>query len=186
MGRAGLDRDAVVAAAAALADADGLEALTLARLAATLGVRAPSLYAHVGGLADVRRRLAARGAQELAGRIQGAAAGRARRDALAAVAEAYVAFARERPGTYAAMQRAPAPGDPDGTAAAAALLDAVTSVLRGYGLEADDAVHAIRILRAALHGFVSLEAAGGFELPVDLDETFRRLVDLLDSGLSAK
>ena len=48
MARAGLDADAVVAAAAQLADADGLEALTLARLAAVLGIRSPSLYAHVG------------------------------------------------------------------------------------------------------------------------------------------
>ena len=47
MARAGLDGDAVVAAAAVLADAEGLEAVTLARLAADAGVRPPSLYAHV-------------------------------------------------------------------------------------------------------------------------------------------
>jgi len=185
MPRAGLDPDAVVTAAAALADSHGLESLTLSRLAERLGVRPPSLYAHVAGLEDVRGRLAARGARELAGRLQAAAAGRARGDALAAVAEAYAAYAREHPGTYAALQRAPAADDEQGAAAAAQLLEVVTAVLRGYGLEDDDAVHAVRILRAALHGFVSLEAAGGFEMPVDLDETFARLVALLDAGLSA-
>ena len=43
MARAGLDRTAVIEAAAALADREGLPALTLARLAAELGVDAHRL-----------------------------------------------------------------------------------------------------------------------------------------------
>ena len=38
-------------------------------------------------------------------------------------------------------------------------------------------VHAIRGLRALMHGFVSLEAAGGFAMPLDLDESYHRLVE---------
>ena len=94
MTRAGLDSEAVVSAAEELADAEGLEALTLATLAGRLGVRPPSLYAHIEGLADLRRRLAARGARRLAAAMQTAAAGRARGDALAAVADAYRGYAR--------------------------------------------------------------------------------------------
>ena len=75
MARAGLSADAVVAAAAALADREGLEAVTLARLAADAGVRPPSLYAHVDGLGDLRRRLAIRGARELAAALREAATG---------------------------------------------------------------------------------------------------------------
>ncbi|MDE3134243.1 MAG: TetR family transcriptional regulator, partial [Acidobacteriota bacterium] len=66
MPRAGLDSAAVVAAAAAIADADGLEAVTLSTVAARLGVKPPSLYSHVAGLADLRRRVAVLGAAELA------------------------------------------------------------------------------------------------------------------------
>ena len=39
------------------------------------------------------------------------------------------------------------------------------AVLRGYGLEGDDAIHAVRIIRAALHGFVTLETGGGLRDP---------------------
>jgi AcrR family transcriptional regulator len=185
MPRSGLDSEAVVTAAAALADANGLEAVTLARLADTLGVRAPSLYVHVDGLPDLRGRLAARGARELASAVQAAAAGRARGDALAAVAEVYRAYAREHPGTYAAMQRAPELNqNPEASAAATELVDVILAVLRGYGLEGDDAVHAARIVRAALHGFALLEADEGFGIPLDLDESFARLVDVLDRGLA--
>ena len=186
MARAGLDSDAVVAAAAQLADAHGLEAVTLARLAGILGVRPPSLYAHVDGLPDLRRRLAARGARELAGELQAAAAGRSGGEALHAVADAYRAYARAHPGTYAALQRAPAPGDVDTAAAASRVVDVMLAVLRGYRLEGNDAIHATRLIRSALHGFVTLESGGGFAMPLALDDSFGRLVEVLDGGLARR
>lgn len=185
MPRAGLDAASVVAAAARLADRDGLDELTLARLAAELGVRAPSLYAHVNGLADLRDRVRGLGVVELTDALSDAATGRAGHDALHAVAVAYRGFARRRPGVYAAMQRAPEGGDDEREAAAARLVEILIAVLRGYGLEGDDAVHAVRLLRSALHGFVSLESVGGFALPLGLDDTYERLIEMVDRGLRA-
>ena len=186
MTRARLDTAAVVQAAAEIADADGLEALTLARLAAALGVRSPSLYAHVDGLEDLRRRLGARGARELCAELGRAAAGRAGSDALGAVAHAYLNYAREHPGSYAAAQRArDLQGDDEAVGAATAVADVVLAVLRGYDLHDADAIHAARAIRVALHGFVSLEADGGFAIELSLDESFERLVAMLDRGLRA-
>jgi AcrR family transcriptional regulator len=182
MPRAGLDADGVVAAAAALADSDGLEALTLARLAACLGIRPPSLYAHVDGLPDLRRRIADRGAGELAAALRSAATGRAGVDALVAVADAYRAYALAHPGSYAALQRAPEISD---NVAAGEVVEVVVAVLRGYGLHGDDAIHAVRTIRAAMHGFVVLEAGAGFGYPLDLDESYARLIATLDRGLAA-
>jgi AcrR family transcriptional regulator len=183
MPRAGLDVATVVAQAAALADADGLERLTLARLAARLGVRAPSLYAHVGGLGDLRARLRAEGARALHETLARAAAGRAGGDALRAVADAYRAFAHAHPGLYAALQRAPDPGDEAVAAAAVGVVEVMVAVMRGYGLHDDNAIHGVRIVRSALHGFVALEAEGGFGMPLSLEETWGRLVASLDRGL---
>ena len=42
----------------------------------------------------------------------------------------------------------------------------------------------MRIVRAALHGFVALEAGGGFGMPLPVDDTFERLVAALDRGLA--
>jgi AcrR family transcriptional regulator len=183
MPRAGLDAEAVVAGAAALADADGLAQLTLARLAAALGIRTPSLYAHVDGLGDLRARLGARGARELAGALQVAAAGRARGDALRAVALAYRGYAHAHPGTYAAMQIAS--DSAEFQAAGAEVVGLIVAVLRGYGLEGEPAIHAVRAIRSALHGFVSLEREGGFGIPVAVDDSYDKLVDMLDAGLAA-
>jgi AcrR family transcriptional regulator len=183
MPRAGLDSDAVVAEAATLADADGLHQLTLARLAAALGIRTPSLYAHIDGLDDLRARLGARGARELTATLQLAAAGRARGDALRAIALAYREYAHAHPGTYAAMQVAS--DSAEFQVAGAEVVGLIVAVLRGYGLEGEAAVHAVRAIRSALHGFVSLEREGGFGLPTDIDDSYDKLVAMLDAGLAA-
>lgn len=181
MPRAGLDAEAVVTAAAALADAEGLSELTLARLAAALGIRTPSLYAHVDGLGDLRARLGARGAREMASALQAAAAGRSGAEALRAVATAYRGYAHAHPGSYAAGQVAS--DREENQAAGAAVIGVLVAVLTGYGLEGDTALHAIRAIRSALHGFVSLEREGGFGIPLSLDDSFATLVEMIDAGL---
>lgn len=183
MPRAGLSRPVVVQAAAELADEVGADRLTLAQLAERLGVRLPSLYKHVNGLDAVRRDLALLAMTDLADAIANPAIGRSGRTALRAVAAAYREFARRHPGRYAGVLRAPAGDDAELVAAAGRLLDIVLALLAGYGLDGDDAVDAARALRAALHGFVSLEAAGGFGMPRDVDRSFERMVDGLETAL---
>jgi AcrR family transcriptional regulator len=158
-------------------------ALSLSELAAELHVRTPSLYNHVAGLEALQRELALLAVEELRVRLTDAAVGRSGDDALHALAGAYRNFARERPGLYRQALRAPEPGDVEREAAAARVVDVVRRVLAGFGLRGDDAIHAVRAFRSAVHGFVSLETAGGFGLPLDLDESFRRLVEGVIRGL---
>ncbi len=185
MPRAGLDRAAVIDAAARLADGEGMAAVTLARLAQELGVKPPSLYNHVRNLAEIERALALAGAREAAGRMLRAAAGVSREDALLAVGLAYRDFARERPGLYAASLKAPARDDDELRDAGNETVGVVLAVLSGYGLTGDDALHATRGLRAIIHGFVSLEAAGGFGLALDAKESLARLLRAFGRGLAA-
>ena len=176
MPRAGLSRASVVASAAALADEAGWEALTLTALADQLGVRQPSLYKHVAGLRALRREIRLLALRELQAVTAQAAVGRSGPDAVEAIALAYRTYAKAHPGRYAATVVAPPGDDPDLGEAAAVLLSTVTAVLGGFGLRGRDAIDAVRGLRALMHGFVTLELAGGFALPVDLDESYRRLV----------
>jgi len=50
----------------------------------------------------------------------------------------------------------------------------------------DDALHATRGLRAIIHGFVSLDAAGGFRLRLDIEESFDRLLGAFARDLAAR
>jgi AcrR family transcriptional regulator len=185
MARRGLNRAAVVETAARLADRDGYDALTLGAVAAEVGVRPPSLYNHVEGLTGLRRELALAGLAELGERIRDAAVGRSRKDALLALADAYRAYAREHPGVYRALQRAPDTGDDGMAAAGARLLEPVFAVLASLDLEGDAGIHAARALRSAMHGFVELERVGGFGIDLDLDESYRFLIGTVAAGLGA-
>ena len=180
--RAGLDRATIVQAAARLADEAGGQEVTLAELAAHLGVRTPSLYNYIAGQEGLRCELAVLGTRELATRLSRAAIGKAKDDAILAMAHAYRSFAKERPGLYPATLRAPDPGDDERRARGAEILAILSAVPQAQGLRDEAAVHALRGLRRVLHRFVSLELLGGFGLPLDVDESFVRLVRMSIAG----
>lgn len=181
--RVPLDREAVVRAAAQLADGAGGKEISLAELATYLGIRTPSLYNHIAGQDGLRRDLTLLGLHELMLVLGRAVMGKAGDDALLALARAYRAFAREHPGLYARTLHAPDPSDPQLVAASDEIITILLAVLAAYDLHGDAAVHVIRGLRSLLHGFVSLELSGGFGLPLDLDTSFEYLVHVFIDGL---
>ena len=183
--RVGIDRDAVVRAAAKIADDEGWDALTLARVAGKLRVRSPSLYNHVGGLEALRRELKLLVMRELNTALTRATIGKSRDDAVRALAAAYRAFVKRHLGTYSATMVAAPKNDPAVEAAAGQIVETLLSVLSGYGLDRREGIHAIRAMRSAVHGFAALEIAGGFGIPLDVDKSFDWLVSSLLKGLSS-
>ena len=183
MARAGLTTERVAEEAEALADEVGLAGVTLAEIAARTGVRVPSLYKHVSGLEGVRRLIEARAKSELAEAMARSAVGVAGADAVTAVARSYREWAKAHPGRYEATLRAPDADDAASVEASERAVHVVTDMLTSYELTGADAVDAVRAFRSALHGFVALEAAGGFGLPQDVDRSFDRLVAALVQSL---
>jgi AcrR family transcriptional regulator len=175
--RAGLSRAAVVAAALDVVDEQGLDALTLAAVAGRTGVAAPSLYKHVRNLAELHALVGAQVLEEMAQRFTAAVIGRSGDDAVAALMHAYRAFVTEKPARYSAVPMDPL-SDPLLHDAGTQLLQVVLATLREYGLDGPAAIHAVRRLRVIVHGFASIEAAGGFGLPEDLDETYEQLIQM--------
>ncbi len=189
--RQGLDRESVVQAAVELLDSEGVGSLSLGQLAGRLGVQTPSLYNHVDGMPGLLRQLALRNARDLAACIGDAAMGKSGPAALLAVAEAYRGYIKQHPGLYMASLRTSgvqaregAPSDAELAAAEERVVRIVLAVLASYGLAGEEAIHAVRGLRSVVHGFATLEVAGGFGLPLDCDESFRRLMETLERGLA--
>ncbi|MGA7869586.1 MAG: WHG domain-containing protein [Candidatus Binatus sp.] len=183
--RVGINKEAVVRAAAKIADDLGWDALTLARLAKKLRVRPPSLYNHVGGLEGVRHELKLIVMRDLNTALGRATIGKSRDDAVRALAAAYRAFVKRHRGTYAATMVTAPKNDPALEAAAGQIVETCLSALSGYGLDRREGLHAIRAVRSAVHGFAALEIAGGFGIPLDVDKSFDWLVSALLAGLSA-
>jgi AcrR family transcriptional regulator len=181
--RRALDLQAVLQAAADMADEQGFDEVTLASLAQKLQIRSPSLYNHVNGLPGLRSKMAVYGLDQLYQLMMQAVAGRAGDDAVHAMGEAYVAFARKHPGLYEATLRMSDLQDPDVQRVGSGIIELVVRVLSTYGLEGDAAIHAVRGLRSLLHGFASLELKRQFGMPLDLDESLRLLLDTFIAGI---
>lgn len=173
-----LNHAAVISAATQVANESSLDALSLGALAKHVGVKPPSLYNHIDNLASLKRDLALSGFQQLKERFQTAAVGKAGADALRSVAYAYRDFARENPGLFSATLRTVEDQDAELKVAGQDVLNIFLAIFAGFGLEQDDIIHAIRVFRAGLTGFVVLEQNEGFGLPVDADESFERLLEL--------
>jgi AcrR family transcriptional regulator len=180
-----LSQRAVVDTALEIVDEQGLEAVTLAAVAARAGVAAPSLYKHVASLAELRALIGARVTAEMAERLTTELLGLSGDEAVAALMRSTRAYVLEHPNRYAAMPLDPL-HDPLTEQAGAKLLQVFLAVLRYYGLEDSAAIHAVRSVRALMHGFVSLEAGGGFGLPEDLDESYQRLTGMYIKSLPHK
>ncbi|NGM11554.1 TetR family transcriptional regulator [Verrucosispora sp. CWR15] len=182
MARANLTRAVVTTAAAELADREGFEAITLSALARHFGVQTASLYSHVrdrSALLDSVHELAL---GELADRIAVAIGGRARRDALTALADAHRDYARQCPGRWAALQR-PAAASTVRSDAAGRLVALTLAMLRGYRLPETELVHATRLLGATINGFLALEVNGSFgHREPSSDVSWQRALSALDTA----
>lgn len=165
----------VVDAALELVDEHGVDALTLAAVAARTGVATPSLYKHVASLGELRGLVGVRLIEEMTVRFTDAVLGLSGDEAVGALMHSYRAYVRDHPKRYTAMPMDPL-HDELQRAAGQKFMEVLLATLRGYGLEGSDAIHATRRLRVIVHGFASIESGGGFGLPEGLDDTYDQLV----------
>jgi len=180
-----LRRDAVILAAADIADREGLETLTLAGVAAAVDRHVTSLYTHVDSLTSLRRDVALLGATELGEALWVAALGRSGVDALDRVARAYRAYAVAHPGRYYAMTMIRNDEDEEIVRAGDRVTTAIRAVLSSFGLDAEQTIHAHRIFASAIRGFALVEYTRGFVLYPDPNETFDELIDLFSAALTS-
>lgn len=184
MARAGLTADRITAAAADLADVAGFDRVTLSALARHFGVKDASLYSHIKNVRELRTRVALLAGGELIDEIAVAVAGRSGREALMAYADAYRAYARAHPGRYAATQIQVDPALVADAPAMRRTVEITYGMLRGYGLAEPDLTDAVRLLRSTFHGYLSIEAQGGFNHVRDVDTSWRRTVAALHVALT--
>lgn len=185
-----LQREAIVEAARELVLAGGLEALSLRRLAAKLGVTAPALYAHVRGKSDLLRALAEDQFDRLVARFDAMGPFTDPIDRIRAQGRAYVAAAREQPELFGVMflfppelPAADVPEEaklPGATRAFAAAAGAVEDAVAAGVLEGDPLLMSLTFW-SGVHGVAQVLQLG-FGLPPELedelvDEVVERLIE---------
>lgn len=180
-----LNRALVIELAAVIADSEGIDAVTLQRIANDSGVKQPALYRHVSGIEDLWKELALRARRLLAESLMSAHVGLQRTDAVRAVAQAWRRFVRTHPGLYSATDRVPSVGDGDIENSLSRVVDALDASLAGYSLSTAERAQCARSLRSALHGFCVLEKDNGHPEPYALDEGLDNLVQLFCRGVES-
>lgn len=176
--------DEIVTAARGIIESEGLDGLTMQRVAGAVGVRAPSLYKRVPSRGALVRLVVEDVARDLTDTLDAAATtGDPRRD-LRALADALRAFAHAQPATYTLLfARLPEESQPDvdrWARASSAVLRTAAS-LSGQ----QRALEAARTAVAWAHGFISMELAGAFHLGGDLDAAYAFGIERLAAALAS-
>jgi|SRR5580693_2218674 AcrR family transcriptional regulator len=172
-----IDRAAVIDAAMQLADASGLEAVTMHAVAQRLDVTPMALYRHVDG----KQALLDGMVERLLTGYPLPLADAPWPDRLTGMAEAMRSTAKQHPAVFPLLLTRPA-----ATPGARTVRDYVQAALREAGLSADDAARAERLTSTAVLGFAASEAAGRFRHHAQavVDEDFAVLLRWLRLALS--
>lgn len=178
--------DEILAAARAILEEAGLEAVTMHAVAARVGVRAPSLYKRVADRATLIKAVGDAVTDDLRRTLEPEAGSEVDPgDRLRAIAHRYRTFVRRNPRGYALLF-VPLPPDmaPDAAALAALGRPIVGAMSRLTGEAA--ALAAARTMVAWAHGFVAMELAGGFRLGGSVESAYAEGIETILAGVSGR
>jgi AcrR family transcriptional regulator len=165
--RAPLSRERALTAAIALADADGIEALTMRKLATALGVEAMSLYHHVANKSDILDGMVDLVFAEIDLPVEATDWTTAMRQR----AQSLRATLLRHPWAIGIMESRSAPGP-----ATLRHHDAVIGCCRRAGFSVEMSAHAFSLLDSYIYGFVLQEINLPFTDTDDLVEVLEGMV----------
>jgi AcrR family transcriptional regulator len=155
----------IVAVARDLLEGEGLEGLSMRRIADRLGIRAPSLYKHFADKQALEAALISQGFEEQAEAFEAALTGAD--DPLRAIADAYRRFAQDHPHLYRLMTERPLQRE---RLTAGVEGRAAQPLYEAVGRDLDLA----RAAWAFAHGMANLELNERFPADADLDAAWER------------
>ena len=178
-------KDLIVQKAHQLIESEGVDALSLAKLAKDLGVKAPSLYRHIGNKEKLLQEVNGLTLQELFSNIYNALEPQANANVeqqLLTVAKVYREYGLSHPHTYHLFSSsAPGNGRPDESILLQLILplQALMAELCGE----TQSLTALRGLLAQIHGFVMLELNEQLQRGGDLSTVYEDVVTIYLRGL---
>ncbi len=138
----------------------------------------------VSTIPEMRRFLAVKGYRELRAAIELGIGDKHGADALRGLMQAMRRYALERPGMSAATFRTPETDCAEWRAAQKEIAGIVLAVFAELGVHGDDALHALRILRSFVRGFVLHEMGASFLEPLEHDDSYELGIDMFIAGLA--
>lgn len=183
--RTGLNKEELIKIAADMADEKGAAGVTFKALADKLGIRSPSLYKHFrGGLDELNREIMLYGWRLMDSEITEAVTGKEKDEAVIALCYAYRKFVSKHKGLYDAMQWYNMYDSEEHRKACEGAVEVMYRALSSYELSEEQKVHTVRMIRAFLQGFSTIEVNAGRDYPVTLDDSFDFALKTMLDGIA--
>ncbi|MGD1928453.1 MAG: TetR/AcrR family transcriptional regulator [Leptolyngbyaceae cyanobacterium] len=181
-----LSRQDVILAAVACIDEEGAAALGVSRVARRLGIKPPAIYKHLASGAALQRATAIELWRQYLTQCQQAIAGQAMTaDLLKQLGHFARNFAQAHPARYQVMMQVPLqPSDPEAADVIRGLLGFLHQALQAYDLNETQLIDVMRMVNAAIYGFVAVEQAGLMTLGRSPDQSYDVMLEALMAAIS--
>lgn len=179
-------KEAVIQAASDIADADGLNRVSLKVVAEKLNIRTPSLYNHIAGLDDLLREVAHMGMRAMNEQMMHAAVGNSGDMAIKAISIAYFKYMIAHPGVYETIQWAHWHGNSETSAIFDNYKALVTKLVLTCSFNTKETDEILSLLMSMIHGYSSLELGKAIADPENAINGLSNSIDIVLLGLHVK
>ena len=171
------DRETIIETARAMIERDGVESLSLGKLASELGIKAPSLYRHIASKNAMLQAVIEQTYMNLFHAYDDALENESDnpQDQIIKLSQAHRSFAHENPNTYTLAYTAQHPDlrtNPDTLLERALSIQQIITKISGQ----ENSLPALRGLLALVHGYIMLELNEQLQRGGDLSATFDAVI----------
>lgn len=180
-----LSRQDVIAAAIDCIDQEGAAALGVSRVAQSLGIKPPAIYKHLENGAELQKATAIELWRRYLNECEKAIDGQEITiDLLKRIGHFTRNFAKTYPARYQVMMQIQLqPNDPESAATIQQCLSFLHQALNAYNLKQDQLIDVMRMINAAVYGFIAVEQAGLMTLKRSPDKSYDVMLDALISAI---
>ena len=175
-------KEAVIRAASDIADAEGLNGISLKVVAEKLDIRTPSLYNHIASLDDLLRDVAHAGMRTMNDLMIQAAIGASGEAAIKSVGIAYFGYVISHPGIYETIQWANWHGNDETVALFGTYRSLLAKLVASFSAKAKKRDAIENLLMSLFHGYSSLNAGKALANPEKAMAEFTDAINIASSG----
>jgi AcrR family transcriptional regulator len=177
-------KEVILKVALEIVDESSINELSINALARKLGIQPPSVYNHLKNLEDLKIQVSVAVHVEISALIKKAVKGKDSRKAVLVMAETWRDYALKYPGRYKLSSVFPTKESDEWQSVFIGLRDFTAfTIENAYTISDTDARSAARAIRSIIHGFVMFELSDGWSQVIEIDESFRKSIELLMKGL---
>ena len=180
----GLNKEIVVETAKELIEEIGFNDFSMRKLADKLEIKTASLYTHIESIEALFTEVGLSALKEQRNCLLHAIGEKKGDDAVKALAAGYRCYSMEHPALYQIIMQIPSSDNEVLKKAAAMTAEPFMQILDNYQVSEERKIHWQRVMRGAMHGFVSEEQAGYFShYPIAIEESYKVAVNCIIEGL---